>query len=493
MTAAVPGSTRREFLARGALAASAVALGSRALEAGAAPALPERGYYLLPCRTPTLGREVYRELVDDLTEDGVNRLVLWLAGGFRSRKFPVTWAYNAEHENVRRDFMGEVIRHAQSRGIRCLLGFTPFGYDGVNRYALERPDLAAVGEDGQPVAEFGIHSWGRNLCPARRDSQRFMLDYAREMAFDFYPEADGLFVESSDYAICHCPDCGEKHFDHEFAFVQAIAEEAWARRPGATVVVYPHYFTGARLRFTFGEAVAAKQPFDPRFTLFFTPHSAALAPDLVARARGAWWWNEAPSRFDVPGIRVGARKARDGLCTGFLPSLECYTYVQTHVEFGEPWLAGRRQVPFGFGWLAEGASPYRELPMRAVRIATRELSADPDLADDGLRAALGRGLFGGGWRPVDVEDVLELCRVFGTDRDWTVPAPLTTPGLVRARREEGRLHAGKRAALRGQLARVRAIAARHRGTSGPGRGELARIARWLSDQWPPENETLLAG
>jgi hypothetical protein len=105
-----------------------------------------------------------------------------------------------------------------------------------------------------------------------------------------------------------------------------------------------------------------------------------------------------------------------------MPSLECYAYTQTNEEFGEPWLKGRRQVPFGFGWLAEGASPYRELPVRAARLAYGEYTSDMDLSEQALRSALGRGLCGSHWGPVQVEDTLELCRVFGTDRDWAVPA-----------------------------------------------------------------------
>lgn len=319
--------SRRHFLA----AAAATTLGPFGLAATpkARSVVPEmfaqRGYYILPCRTPTLGYAAYRVLIEDLSKDGVNTLIVWLGGGFRSRKYPVTWRYNADNLNVRQDFMRRLIRHAHRCGIRCLLGFTPFGYDGVNQYPLERPELKAVGTDGKPVSEFGIHCWGWNLCPAKAESQRFMLDYAREMAFMFYPEADGLFIESSDYAICHCSECGPKHFDHEFKFVRTISDEVWARKPAATVVVYPHYFSGAKLRFSFSEAVATKQPFDPRWTLFFTPHSAAIEPGLIARAKGSWWWNEAPSRFDLPGIRVGAQHARGARCTGFLPSLECYT------------------------------------------------------------------------------------------------------------------------------------------------------------------------
>ena len=485
--------SRRQFLATVTAAGSAGVAALAAPRSAAAPVFTERGYYLLPCRTPTLGYEACRDMIDAIAEDRANTVILWLGGGFRSKKFPITWQYNAEHTNIRQDFMGRLIRHAHRRRLKCLLGFTPFGYDGVNQYPRAHPELKAVGSDGKPVAEFGIHCWGWNLCPAKPESRRFMLEYAREMAFEFYPEADGLFIESSDYAICHCPECGPKHFDHEFEFVRTISDETWARKPEATIVVYPHYFSGAKLRFSFTEAVATQQRFDPRWTLFFTPHSAALEPDLIARAKGSWWWNEAPSRFDIPGIRAGARRARQARCTGFMPSLECYSYSETHEEFGEPWLNGRRQVPFGFGWVAEGVSPYRELPVRAARVAYREFTANPDLSDNAFHAVLGVELFGRHWQSAQVEDALELCRVLGTDRDWSVPAPLTTPGLVESRRQSGRLDASKRAFLRDQLARVRAIAARHRDAKTSGTRALARIAWWLSDQWQGTNAAILEG
>ncbi|MGE5293446.1 MAG: hypothetical protein ACM3VT_01325, partial [Solirubrobacterales bacterium] len=382
----------------GPLGRDSHAAASAASSQAATTVFGQRGYYLLPCRTPTLGYEVYRDLLDDLARDRVNTVILWLGGAFRSRRYPITWQYNAEHLNIREDFMRRLIRHAHQRDIQCLLGFTPFGYDGVNQYPLEHPELKATGPDGKPVTEFGIHCWGWNLCPAKPQARRFMLDYARELAFEFYPEADGLFLESSDYAICHCPECGPRHFDHEFQFVRTISEEAWARKPGATIVVYPHYFSGAKLRFSFTEAVATKQPFDSRWTLFFTPHSAAIEPQLITQAKGSWWWNEAPARLDIPGIRAGAQRARDAHCTGLIPTLECYSYVQTHEEAGEPWLKGQRQVPFGFGWLKEGASPYRELLVRAARLAYREYTANPDLSDEFLHAVLGRELFGRHWQ-----------------------------------------------------------------------------------------------
>jgi hypothetical protein len=313
---------RRQFLATTATAA--LAASGTSFGAGPNSCFPQRGYYLCFMRMPTFGLPVWREILDAASEDGANVIILWMGGAFRSKKFPLTWQWAKDHENVKADFARELIAHAHRRGIQVLLGFTPFGYDGVNQWPLEKPELKAVGPDGKPVREFGIGCWGWNLCPAKAESQRFMLDYAREMAFEFYPEADGLFLESSDYAICHCPECGPRHFDHEFKFVRTISNEIWSRNPAATIAVYPHYFSGAKLRFAFAEATASKQPFDPRWTLFFTPHSAAIEPSLIAQARGAWWWNEAPSRFDVANLRAGVRQARDAKCTGYVPSLECY-------------------------------------------------------------------------------------------------------------------------------------------------------------------------
>lgn len=471
---------RRQFIATTTAALALPAIGTGA---DARPAFAQRGYYMCFMRMPTFGLAVWKEILDGATADGANTIILWMAGAFRSKKYPITWQWAKEHQNVKADFGRKLIAHAHRRKLKVLLGFTPFGYDGVNQLPLEKQELKATGADGKPVREFGIGCWGWNLCPARAESQRFMRDYAREMAFEFYPEADGLFIESSDYAICHCAECGPEFFNHEFAFVRAISDDVWARRPDATVVVYPHYFSGAKLRFSFAEGTAAKQPFDPRWTLFFTPHSAALEPQLIAQARGAWWWNEAPSRFDLPNIRAGVKKAREAKCSGYLPSFECYSYIPVRTEFGEPWVVGRRQVPFGFGWLKEGANPYRELPMRAIRLIYRELTANPDLPDAELHARLSRELFGARGAVAEMDELMELFRVFNTDRDWSVPGALTAPGLVRHRAAHGRLDAQKRALLRQQLDQVRAIALRNRDAKSEGGKELRRIAQWLADQW----------
>ena len=130
-------------------------------------AFTHRGYYLTLTRTPTFGLDAWKKTIDAVLADGGNLVILWTAGGFKSKKFPATWAHNRDHENVKKDFVRELIDYAHGKGVKVLLGFTPFGYDGVNRMSLDRPEWAATGPDGKPAKPFGIHSWGRNLCPAR--------------------------------------------------------------------------------------------------------------------------------------------------------------------------------------------------------------------------------------------------------------------------------------------------------------------------------------
>lgn len=487
------GIGRRTFLAAGSAALAAMALDGSipAFAKGAGVhGFAQRGYYLTFMRMPTFGLAAWKRTVDAFATDGINLLVLWVAGGFRSKRFPITWRYNADHENVRADFAGDLIRHAQSKGIRVLLGFTPFGYDGVNQYAIEHPELRARKPDGSPADEFGIHCWGWNLCPSRPESQRFMLDYAREMFFDFYPHADGLLIESSDYAICHCPDCAGRYYEREFELVAALSADVWKVKPDATVVVYPHYFSGSKVPGM--NAAAARRPFDPRWALFFTPHSAHLDAKLIARARTTLWSDDAPALHDPRTIADRARQARAAGVSGYVPSLESFSYVPTHVEEGRQDLIGQRQVPFGFGWLKAGEMPYHELPVRVNRVAFREFSKEPDLPYDEFRRRLGRDVFGNGDVPAEwVDDLLALHRAFFDGRTWCQPAPLVSPARVRADLAAGRLTAVKRAAYRQALRGLEAMAQRHAGSSNPGRTELHRIGRWVLDQWAAPDLALL--
>lgn len=472
----------------GPIVAALASLAAQSSEQGQAP-FRERGYYINFMRMPTYDLADWKRIVKGIHDDGGNLLMLWTGGGFRSKKFPITWKYNEEHENVRHDFVRDLIDHAHSMGIQVVLGFTPFGYDGVNHYPLEHPELKALGKDGKPVGKIGIGCWGYNLCPSKPESQRFMLDYVREMYFDFYPNADGLLIESSDYAICYCPECGQRFFEKEFGFVRQISEEIWAKKPGATIIVYPHYFSGAEVP-GFGVR-AAKAKFDSRWTLFFTPHSAHLDPALIRQARHSLWWDTSPALGHPQDIQRGALQARSAGVTGYVPSLEAYTFVATEAEEGQAWLIGRRQVPFGFGWLKPGEPPYDELPMRVNRIAYREFTRNPDLKFEQFKETLGREIFGNASTPQSVDDLLELQAVFASERTWCQPSPVVSPERVRAMNDQGRLTVQKRGEYRAALAGLRAMHQRHRDARSEGQRELLRIAQWVLKQWEGGAERIL--
>ena len=475
----------------GPLLAAVVCTAVPASSEAAAPQSPfqERGYYITFMRMPTFDLAAWKHIVDGIHDDGGNLLLLWMGGAFRSEKFPVTWKYNEEHQNVRQDFVRDLIEHAHTRGIRVLLGFTPFGYDGVNHYPLEHPELKAIGLNGQSVGKFGIGCWGHNLCPSKPESQQFMLEYVREMFFDFYPNADGLMIESSDYAICHCPDCGERFFEKEYRFVRQISEEIWAKKPEAMIVIYPHYFSGAEVP-GFG-VQAAKLPFDSRWTLFFTPHSAHLDPKLIRQARYSLWWDDSPALRRPQDIQQGAMRARNAGVTGYVPSLEAYSFVATETEEGQEWLKGRRQIPLGFGWLKVVDPPYDELPMRVNRIAYREFSSNPDLSFERFKEKLGQEVFGNVTTSQQIDDLLELQAVFAMERSWCQPSPVVCPERVRAMQVQGTLTSEKRDEYRATLTKLRAIVERHREATSEGERQLLQIARWVLTQWTPENQALL--
>src|SRR5437763_1863756 len=89
---------------RALLASASAALAGKFLRSGRsfaapatdAPAFAHRGYYITFMRMPTFGLEAWKSAIDCFAADGINLLMLWMAGGFASKKFPITWKYNAE-------------------------------------------------------------------------------------------------------------------------------------------------------------------------------------------------------------------------------------------------------------------------------------------------------------------------------------------------------------------------------------------------------------
>ena len=440
-----------------------------------------RGYYVTFMRMPVMGFPEWKEAIDCFAEDDVNTLILWTAGGFRSKKFPITWQYNQEHANVTNDFVRQLIDYAHTKRIRVLLGFTPFGYDGVNRYPIEHPELKAKKADGTPVDEFGIHSWGWNLCPARDESQRFMREYISEMIFDFYPNADGLLIESSDYNICRCPDCGPKFYESEFRFVKWVSEEVWKRNAQALIFVFPHYFTGQKVPGL--DAVAARQDFDSRWGLAFSPHSSPFNADLIRKARESFYWSDAPI-LGTPGrIADAARVARKNGVSGFIPSMEAFSYVTQHPEGGEPGQVGIRRKAFARDTLADGRMPYRALLARVQRFAFREFSRDPALDSAQFQRDLGKHIFGEAVSAGAAADLLELQRIFTFESDWYWPSPLLEPEFLLARAKRLNWDLPKRTEYRQNLDQLKTIARKYESSTNAEEREMSRLAQEVVARW----------
>ena len=178
--------------------------------------------------------------------------------------------------------------------------------------------------------------------------------------------------------------------------------------------------------------------------------------------------------------------------TGYVPSLEPFSFVASHAEEGEKYLVGKRQAPFGLGWLKPDEMPLNELPVRVNRIAYREFSRDPDLPLDEFKRRLGDLIFGRHADPHAVKDLLQLQRYLAHARTWCQASPVVSPERVRAMNERGELKPERAADLRAALERIRGISERHRDSTNAGTRQMHQIAQWVLDQWAGKNAELLA-
>lgn len=483
---------RRELIQSGVSVGALAAMGSLAVAASATNPDPpsdhsttehhfrERGYYITFMRAPLFTFETWKGILDAVRQDGGNLVILWMGGAFPSRKFPITWQYNSAHENNRHNFAGELIDYGHCLGLKVLLCITPYGYDGVNQFAIEHPELKAMNKEGNYIAKFGLDAWGFNLNPYRPEARRFMFEYTAEM-LDFYPNADGLLLESSDYAISYCNDCYRSYYDVEFDFVRGISDELWRRKPDATIAVYPHYFGDNEVPGL--NAKGAKQEFDPRWTLFFTPHSTQLNPELIRQAKSSFYWDPSPTFGRPKLIQAAAQRAKQAGFTGFVPSFEPWNFTFSGPDMGEAFLIGQRCSPFGFGWLKPGETPVNELFTRMDRLAYREYSRDPDLPFEEFSRILSAELFQGSASEALFDDLLFVEESFFLDRTWDSTSAIATPSYVKGRIDLGLLGPAKLTEYRDRLVRIAEIAHLYSAARDQATEELARTANWITKRW----------
>lgn len=416
-----------------------------------------RGYYVIPSRIQTWGVDEWKHYIDCMAEDGCNFLIFWTAGGFPSKKYPETWHYNRQHRNMSERVFGPAIDYAHSRGIEVVLGFTPYAYDGVASYAAAHPELAGLDPGGSVHHERGIHDVGMWLCPAHEQSRRFMLEYAREMIFDFYPHADGLLIESSDYGHCQCSYCAQQYMEAEWEFTSTLSQELWQVKPDARIVIYPLYYQRGVV-----------QP-DTRYSLFFTPHSAPITPEVMTIPCDKLYWDILFTLGPTAAANA-ARIAADHDMQGFIVAMEAFSYTSE--------LNGRSVThhPFDVPWLQPGSFPFDDLVPAMMRFSYTYFSRYPHASINDYKAAIVDRFFGDGTRLSDADDLLFVCDElqrfvwFGRRSVLVHPEEFEKHYQPNERTEAD-------VQYQTTLERFRRIAGRHEGH------ELGRIAQWIVDQW----------
>ena len=189
-------------------------------------------------------------------------------------------------------------------------------------------------------------------------------------------------------------------------------------------------------------------------------------------------------RYSVP--RAEWRMPRAGQehgVTGFIPSLEAYSYVAQGPDGGESWLVGRRMRPFGLDALGEGRMPYRSLMARVQRCAFHEFSRDPQLAYEEFERRLGKHVFGADATTQNLADLIELQRIWTYESDWYWQSPLLDAAFFRQRTARLAWPREKRAEYASNLQRLQQIATRYAHSAVPAEQEMAHLANFVITSW----------
>ncbi len=413
-----------------------------------------RGYYFILSRNPGYGLADYRRILDCMAADRANLLILWIGGGFPSKRFPETWDYNREHRNCVENFAGAAIDYAHQKGIGVLLGLTPFAYDGVNRYGLAHPELGATGADGKPAVTGGIHSMGRGLCPSKAAAREFMLVYCRELFDDFYPNAGGFFLEHSDYGTCQCKECaGGSGLRREWQFVEDLSRHVWEKNPAAIQMIYPQY-------------ADLGVEYDKRYIVFLAPHNMKGA-DKVRNPKVLWngYWDT--GAFFKNLCREAARAGYAGV----IPSMENFTYEHPYA--------------FDTRWGPAGSAGWDDILVRVSRLSFREFAARPSQADDEFKNKVKAEFFDASAPSAGVDDLLALHRLLNRWESWTFRGGVASFPKEPVDLKKLDLKARYRLAseIMPALREIQAIVDRYGKSPSATAREMVKIAAWILKGW----------
>ncbi len=201
------------------------------------PALSARGTYCLTCwnSAPRYDRAAWEAAIDSMSEAGMNRVMFWMDGLFRSQTHPEAFLNKPgqHYEGVRltTDDIQRLIGFAHDRGMEFFFGSGVFAW-------------FAAGEGFAKRYPEAVDHTGRNLCPSNPTAQRVTLDYLAEM-IEVFPKADGYMLEIRDeLGDCKCPTCqkplderGSKQFGQsELDFLARLTETVWKKHPKTKLI-----------------------------------------------------------------------------------------------------------------------------------------------------------------------------------------------------------------------------------------------------------------
>lgn len=226
------------------------------------------------------------------SRDGVDRVYFWVSGHFPSKKYPQTYnrAYTFADTTIvdttkdsrigSIEELKKVIDNAHKVGLRIYLGGAFGGWVGSMFLTDLDPVTLKVGPK-EP-----------SLCPSNKKAHAAMLNYYVEM-FNALPEADGLFIESTDeFGECQCVECsrkldelGSKQFGQaQLDLCEEIMKEIWQK--------HPH----ARFAYTIGYA-------EHKSDVLYYQRIKQMSKDP------RYEWMEARKSWSFPGPKGEARKA----------------------------------------------------------------------------------------------------------------------------------------------------------------------------------------